>query len=45
MRYVEVGGLRLSVIGLGTWQFGFARVGVRSHLRERHSSCHCATSD
>jgi aryl-alcohol dehydrogenase-like predicted oxidoreductase len=22
MRYVEVGGLRLSVIGLGTWQFG-----------------------
>jgi aryl-alcohol dehydrogenase-like predicted oxidoreductase len=22
MRYVEVGGLRLSAIGLGTWQFG-----------------------
>jgi aryl-alcohol dehydrogenase-like predicted oxidoreductase len=22
MRYIEVGGLRLSVIGLGTWQFG-----------------------
>ena len=22
MRYVEVGGLRVSVIGLGTWQFG-----------------------
>lgn len=22
MRYVEVGGLRLSVVGLGTWQFG-----------------------
>src|SRR5947209_18677311 len=22
MRYVEVGGVRLSVIGLGTWQFG-----------------------
>ena len=22
MRYVEVGDLRLSVIGLGTWQFG-----------------------
>jgi aryl-alcohol dehydrogenase-like predicted oxidoreductase len=22
MRYVEVGGLRTSVIGLGTWQFG-----------------------
>lgn len=22
MRYVEAGGLRLSVIGLGTWQFG-----------------------
>lgn len=22
MRYVEVGGLRMSVIGLGTWQFG-----------------------
>ena len=22
MRYVEVGGVRLSLIGLGTWQFG-----------------------
>src|SRR5258708_17050674 len=22
MRYVEVGGVRVSVIGLGTWQFG-----------------------
>ena len=22
MRYVEVGGVRLSVVGLGTWQFG-----------------------
>jgi aryl-alcohol dehydrogenase-like predicted oxidoreductase len=25
MRYVEVGGLRTSVIGLGTWQFGTTR--------------------
>ena len=29
MRYVEAGGVRLSAIGLGTWQFGSRRVGVR----------------
>ncbi len=27
MRYVEVGGVRVSVIGLGTWQFGSAEWG------------------
>ena len=27
MRYVTVGGARLSVIGLGTWQFGSAEWG------------------
>ena len=27
MRYVEVGGARVSVIGLGTWQFGSSEWG------------------
>ena len=33
MKYVEVGGARMSAIGLGTWQFGSTRVGVRVRLR------------
>ena len=32
MRYVEVGGLRLSAVGLGTWQFG-SGVGLRRRVR------------
>jgi aryl-alcohol dehydrogenase-like predicted oxidoreductase len=30
MRYMEAGGLSLSVIGLGTWQFGSREWGCQS---------------
>lgn len=32
MRYVEVGGVRMSAIGLGTWQFGSAEWGYGSQF-------------
>jgi aryl-alcohol dehydrogenase-like predicted oxidoreductase len=35
MRYVEVGGVRLSAIGLGTWQFGSREWGYGSDYAER----------
>lgn len=35
MRYVEVSGVRLSVIGLGTWQFGSAEWGYGSAYADR----------
>jgi aryl-alcohol dehydrogenase-like predicted oxidoreductase len=35
MRYVEVGGVRLSVIGLGTWQFGSREWGYGKAYAER----------
>jgi aryl-alcohol dehydrogenase-like predicted oxidoreductase len=35
MRYVEVGGARVSVIGLGTWQFGSREWGYGSEYAER----------
>ncbi|MBA3655478.1 MAG: aldo/keto reductase [Actinobacteria bacterium] len=35
MRYVEVGGARMSVIGLGTWQFGSREWGYGSEYAER----------
>ncbi len=31
MKYVEVGGVRMSAIGLGTWQFGSSEWGYGSH--------------
>jgi len=34
MRYVEAGGERVSVIGLGTWQFGSREWGYGSHYAE-----------
>lgn len=34
MRYLEVGGERVSVIGLGTWQFGSREWGYGSHYAE-----------
>lgn len=34
MRYVEVGGVRLSVIGLGTWQFGSTEWGYGRHFAD-----------
>lgn len=34
MRYVEAGGERLSVIGLGTWQFGSTEWGYGRHYAE-----------
>ncbi|MGH9057175.1 MAG: aldo/keto reductase [Acidimicrobiales bacterium] len=34
MRYVEVGGVRLSVIGLGTWQFGSLEWGYGQEYAE-----------
>ena len=33
MRYVESGDLRMSVIGLGTWQFGSREWGYGRYLR------------
>lgn len=35
MRYREVGGVRFSVIGLGTWQFGSAEWGYGSEYADR----------
>lgn len=35
MRYVEAGGARMSVIGLGTWQFGSAEWGYGRDYNER----------
>ena len=35
MRYVEVGGARVSVIGLGTWQFGSAEWGYGRDYNDR----------
>ena len=35
MRYVDVGGARLSAIGLGTWQFGSREWGYGSEYAER----------
>ena len=35
MRYIDVGGARLSVIGLGTWQFGSREWGYGSEYAER----------
>jgi aryl-alcohol dehydrogenase-like predicted oxidoreductase len=37
MRYVEVGGVRLSAIGLGTWQFGSREWGYGQHYAEDES--------
>src|ERR1043165_233216 len=37
MRYVEVGGVRLSVIGLGTWQFGSREWGYGDEYAEREA--------
>ena len=34
MRYVEVGGARLSAIGLGTWQFGSREWGYGNDYAE-----------
>ncbi len=38
MRYVEVGGVRLSAIGLGTWQFGSREWGYGKQYAEEESS-------
>jgi aryl-alcohol dehydrogenase-like predicted oxidoreductase len=37
MRYLDVGGRRLSVIGLGTWQFGSREWGYGSDYAEREA--------
>jgi aryl-alcohol dehydrogenase-like predicted oxidoreductase len=37
MRYIEVGGVRLSVIGLGTWQFGSREWGYGREYVEHES--------
>jgi aryl-alcohol dehydrogenase-like predicted oxidoreductase len=37
MRFVEVGGARLSVIGLGTWQFGSREWGYGDEYAEREA--------
>lgn len=37
MRYVEAGGARLSVIGLGTWQFGSREWGYGSDYADREA--------
>src|SRR3954465_10589449 len=37
MRYVEVGGVRLSAIGLGTWQFGSREWGYGDEYAEREA--------
>lgn len=37
MRYVEVSGVRLSVIGLGTWQFGSREWGYGAHYAQEES--------
>jgi aryl-alcohol dehydrogenase-like predicted oxidoreductase len=34
MRYLEIGGERVSVVGLGTWQFGSREWGYGSHYAE-----------
>jgi len=38
MRYVEVGGARMSAIGLGTWQFGSREWGYGSDYAERDAA-------
>ena len=35
MRYVEAGGARVSVIGLGTWQFGSTEWGYGREYGDR----------
>ncbi|HLY83017.1 MAG TPA: aldo/keto reductase [Acidimicrobiales bacterium] len=37
MRYVEVGGVRLSAVGLGTWQFGSREWGYGTDYAEREA--------
>src|SRR3954470_14151463 len=37
MRFVEVGGVRVSVIGLGTWQFGSREWGYGDEYAEREA--------
>ena len=37
MRYVEVGGVRVSAIGLGTWQFGSREWGYGDEYAEREA--------
>ena len=40
MKYVDVGGARMSAIGLGTWQFGSRGVGLRDRVRRARGACH-----
>src|SRR3954451_9929509 len=37
MRFVEVGGVRVSVVGLGTWQFGSREWGYGDEYAEREA--------
>src|SRR3984893_10004575 len=37
MRYVEVGGVRVSAVGLGTWQFGSREWGYGNDYAEREA--------
>ena len=38
MKYVEVGGVRVSAVGLGTWQFGSTEWGYGRHYAETEAS-------
>ena len=42
MKYVEVGGARMSAIGLGTWQFGSTEWGYGAEYSEREADRHRA---